>query len=74
MSCVRLCVRDIIQKNIANEFQHHSKESRGVLGSRASKQASKQASKKTSKLARRQTSMEALRGLSVGAKPYRGLF
>ena len=31
-------VRDIPQKNIENEFQQHSKESRGVLGE-AGKQA-----------------------------------
>ena len=38
--CVRVCVHDIIQKNIENEFKQHSKESRGVLG-QASKQAGK---------------------------------
>ncbi len=35
---VHPCVWHIIQKNIENEFQQHSKESRGVLGE-AGKQA-----------------------------------
>ena len=37
--CVRASIRDIIQKNIENEFKQYSKESRG--GSGASKQAGK---------------------------------
>ena len=50
---VRVCVRDIIQKNIENELKQHSKESWGVLG-QASRQAGKQVSKQASKQASKQ--------------------
>ena len=46
--CECVCVQHFPQKNTANEFLKHSKESRGVLG-QAGKQATKPASKQASK-------------------------
>ena len=53
-ACVRACVRPFLQKNTANEFLKHSKESRGVLG-----QAGKQAGKQVGKLKQRSSSKGA---------------
>ena len=50
-ACVRPCVLHFPQKNTANEFLKHSKESRGVLvqaGKQAGKQASNEASMQAS--------------------------
>ena len=62
--CVRASVRPSVcpfpQKNTANEFLKHSKESRGVLG-QASRQASRQVSRKANRKARRQASRKASR-------------
>ena len=75
-----LCERDIIQKNIENEFKQQSKESRGGVlgqaGNQARKQAGKQAcrqlgrqaGKQVSKQARKKASRQSLRGHSAMAR------
>ena len=57
--CVRPSMWHIIQKNIKNEFQQHSRESRGFLGQAGSKQAGKQAGKQEGKQASKQASEHA---------------
>ena len=53
---VCVCVRDIIQKNIENEFKQQSKESRGGVLRQASRQASMQATRQAGRQASKQAS------------------
>ena len=77
VSRCRASVRDIMQKNIENEFQQHSKESQRILG--GSRVRSRGSSRKSS----RESSGEhiksiflsqMLEGIRVRVKPCRGLF